>query len=250
MRYTAGMNTAPSASAKRILMIVANPAVSPVTGWPIGFWAAELTHPWLEFVKAGYNVALASPAGGAVKVDNYSDPRDASGYSANDIISLGVLSQPLMAGLLEKTAALADVKLADFDAVFVCGGQSPMVTFIENAALHRFLAAAYEAGKVVALVCHGTCVLLKVRTSDGKLLVEGRTWTGFANSEEQFAEKAVGRKIQPFWIETEAKKIAGTNFITHNAFEEFAVRDGRLITGQQQNSGGAAARLVVEALGR
>lgn len=231
-------------------MIVANPAISPVTGWPIGFWAAELTHPWLEFVKAGYAVELASPAGGKTVVDGYSDPRDASGYSANDIISMGVLSTPGMAAMLDRTKALADLKPADYDAIFVCGGQSPMVTFFENAALHAFVAAAYEAGKITALVCHGTCVLLKVRTSDGKLLVEGKTWTGFANSEERFAEAAVGSKIQPFWIETEAKKIAGTNFITHNAFEEFAVRDGRLITGQQQNSGGAAARLVIAALGQ
>lgn len=231
-------------------MIVANPAISPVTGWPIGFWAAELTHPWLEFAKAGYSIELASPAGGKTVVDGYSDPRDASGYSANDIISMGVLSTPAMAAMLEKTKALAEVKVADYDAIFVCGGQSPMVTFFENAALHAFVASAYEAGKVTALVCHGTCVLLKVRTSDGKLLVEGKTWTGFANSEERFAEQAVGSKIQPFWIETEAKKIAGTNFITHNAFEEFAVRDGRLITGQQQNSGGAAARLVIAALGQ
>jgi len=244
------MNSASSASAKRILMIVANPAISPITGWPIGFWAAELTHPWLEFVKAGYEVSLASPVGGKTQVDGYSDPRDPSGYSANDIISLGVLTNPHMAGMLEKTKALAEVKLADFDAVFICGGQSPMVTFIENAALHRFIAQAYEAGKIVALVCHGTCVLLKVRTSDGKLLVEGKSWTGFANSEERFAEQAVGREIQPFWIETEAKKLAGTNFITHNAFEEFAVRDGRLITGQQQNSGAAVARFVIEALGK
>ena len=60
----------------------------------------------------------------------------------------------------------------------------------------------------------------------------------------------MGRKLQPFWIETEARKIQGTNFITHNAFESFAVRDGRLITGQQQNSGTAAAKLVIETLGR
>lgn len=244
------MNTTSAASAKRILMIVANPAVSPVTGWPIGFWAAELTHPWVEFVKAGYSVELASPQGGKTVLDSYSDPRDASGYSASDIISLGVLNQPSMTAMLERTKAIADLKPADYDAIFVCGGQSPMVTFIEHAALHRFLVSAYEAGKVMALVCHGTCVLLKLRTGDGKLLVEGKTWTGFANSEEQFAEKAVGTKLQPFWIETEARKIPGTNFITHNAFEEFAVRDGRLITGQQQNSGGAAARLVVEALGK
>ncbi len=230
-------------------MVVANPAVSPVTGWPVGFWAAELTHPWLEFVKVGYAVQLASPAGGKVAVDSYSDPRDASGYSANDIVSLGVLSHPHMAAMLDSTKPLADIALADFDAVFVCGGQSPMVTFVDNPALHRFLAEAFEAGKVVALVCHGTCALLHTRTRDGKLLVEGKTWTGFANSEERFAEAAVGRKLQPFWIETEARRIPGTNFITHNAFEAFAVRDGRLITGQQQNSGAAAAKLVIEALG-
>jgi putative intracellular protease/amidase len=33
-------------------------------------------------------------------------------------------------------------------------------------------------------------------------------------------------------------------------FKPFAVRDGSLITGQQQYSGAAAAELVVEALGR
>jgi putative intracellular protease/amidase len=231
-------------------MIVANPAISPVTGWPVGFWAAELTHPWVEFVNAGYAVELASPAGGKVAVDSYSDPRDPSGYSANDVISLGVLSSPKLAAGLETTRRLEDIALEDFDAVFVCGGQSPMITFVNDTLLHGFLVRAYDAGKVVALVCHGTCVLLHLRGADGKLLVEGKTWTGFANSEERFAEQAVGRKIQPFWIETEARKIPGTNFITHNAFESFAVRDGRLITGQQQNSGAAAARLVIEALGR
>lgn len=235
---------------KHVLMIVANPAVSPVTGWPVGFWAAELTHPWLEFVKAGYRVSLASPAGGRVQVDSFSDPRDPKGYAGTDIVSLGVLSHPHMAAMLDNTTPLKDVPPGDFDAVFVCGGQSPMVTFIDNAELHRFLAVAYEAGKVLALVCHGTCALLRVRTSDGRLLVEGKTWTGFADSEERYVEAAVGAKVQPFWIETEARKISGTNFITHNALEEFAVRDGRLITGQQQHSGGAAARLVIEALGK
>lgn len=236
--------------AKRVLMVIANPAVSPVTGWPVGFWAAELTHPWVEFTQAGYAVELASPAGGPVVPDSYSDPRDPSGYSAEDVVSLGVLSHPRMVEKLAQTRRLADLTPGDCDAVFVCGGQSPMVTFVNDTALHRFVAQVYEAGKVVALVCHGTCVLLHARTSDGKLLVDGRTWTGFADSEERFAETAVGRKLQPFWIETEARKIPGTNFITHNAFESFAVRDGRLITGQQQNSGAAAAKLVIETLGR
>ncbi|NWF88787.1 MAG: type 1 glutamine amidotransferase domain-containing protein, partial [Ignavibacteriaceae bacterium] len=66
---------------------------------------------------------------------------------------------------------------------------------------------------------------------------------------EQFADNFVGQKIQPFWIEDEAKEIPNTNFITGGLFKPFAVRDGRLITGQQQYSGTQAAKLVIEALG-
>jgi putative intracellular protease/amidase len=80
--------------------------------------------------------------------------------------------------------------------------------------------------------------------------VKGKTWTGFANSEEAFADAWVGKKIQPFWIEAEARKIEGTNFIVNSMFKAFAVRDGNLITGQQQFSGAAAAKLVVDALGQ
>jgi putative intracellular protease/amidase len=136
------------------------------------------------------------------------------------------------------------------DAVFLAGGQSPMVTMIDDGNLQAFIARAYEAGKVVSVVCHGTCILLKTRLSDGELLVKGKTWTGFANSEEAFADAWVGQRIQPFWIEDEAKKLEGTNFVVTSMFKPFALRDGNLITGQQQFSGGAAAEMVVAALGR
>jgi putative intracellular protease/amidase len=229
--------------------VAANPATSPTTGWPIGVWAAELTHPYWEFIEHGYVVDIISPAGGDLLIDGFSDPRHESGYSAHDLISLGFLSSPQHAALLKNTRSLAEVKVADYDALFVAGGQSPMVTMIDNEPLQRFIAAFYEAGKVVAIVCHGTCTLLKTRLSNGQLLVDGKTWTGFANSEEQFADGFVGQRIQPFWIEDEAKKLPNTNFITGAMFQPFAVRDGRLITGQQQYSGGPAARLVIEALG-
>jgi putative intracellular protease/amidase len=234
---------------RRILMIAANPAVSPTTGWPVGFWAAELTHPYWVFAEAGYQVDIASPKGGALQVDGYSDPRDASGYSADDFPSLGFLSSPKHAALLANTPAIDSVAVADYDAVFLAGGQSPMVTFVDDQKLHRLVADFHDAGKVVAVVCHATCVLLKARGADGKLLVDGKTWTGFANSEEQFADAFVGQKIQPFWIEDEARKLPNTHFVVNTRFREFALRDGRLITGQQQFSGAAAARLVVEALG-
>jgi putative intracellular protease/amidase len=152
--------------------------------------------------------------------------------------------------LLENTAAIDGVDPKDYDAVFLVGGQSPMFTFRENPKVQQLVADFYEAGKITALVCHATCALLDTRLSTGELLVNGKTWTGFANAEEAFADNFVGQRIQPFWIEDEARKIEGSNFVVDQMFRDFAVRDGRLVTGQQQFSGAAAARLVIEALGR
>jgi putative intracellular protease/amidase len=238
------------APSKKILLVASNPAVSPTTGWPIGFWWAELTHPYWAFSEAGYGVDIVSPKGGDLQADGYSDPEDASGWSANDLISLGFKHSPKHAALLKGTKPISAVSAADYDAILVIGGQSPMITQIDDAMLHRLIASFYEADKITALICHGTASLLKVRLSDGKLLVEGKTWTGFANSEEDVADGVVGKKIQPFRIEDEARKISGTNFITSYTFAPFAVRDGLLVTGQQQVSGATAARLIIEALGK
>ncbi len=234
---------------KKVLIVVSNPAVSPITGWPIGGWAAEFVHPYWEFTEHGYQVTIASPKGGKVEIDGFSDPRDVSGYSAHDILSLGFLASPQHAALLENTPSIADINPNDYDALFIAGGQGPMITMIDDQQLHRFVADFYAAGKVLAVVCHATCLLLKVQLADGTLLVEGKTWTGFANTEEEFADSFVGKRIQPFWIEEEARKLPNTNFIVGPRFGVFAVRDGRLITGQQQYSGSAAAKLVIEALG-
>jgi len=244
------LNVTRPESRKRILMLAGNPSTSTVTGWPVGFWWAELTHPWWAFVEAGYEVEIRSLSGGALQADGYSDPEDASGYSAADVLSLGFKKSLTHAALLENTRNISDVNAADWDAIFVVGGQSPMFTFRGHEQLQRLLASFYEAGKVTALVCHGTCALLETRLSNGELLVKGKTWTGFANSEEKYADQFVGQRIQPFWIEDEARAIPDTNFVVDQMFREFAVRDGLLVTGQQQFSGAAAARLVIEAIGR
>jgi putative intracellular protease/amidase len=41
----------------------------------------------------------------------------------------------------------------------------------------------------------------------------------------------------------------GANYINGGLFKAFAVRDGRLITGQQQYSGRKVAQMVIEAMG-
>lgn len=235
---------------RRVLMVVSNPTVSDRTGWPVGFWWAELTHSYWEFVGAGYQVDIVSPDGGEVKADKWSDPRDESGYSADDLLSLGFIGSPPHAALLEKTPALDAVDVDAYDAVFLVGGQAPMYTFARDPRVHEVVRTFFESGRPTAVVCHATSVLLEATGSDGKLLVTGRTWTGFANSEEDVADAFVGQPLQPFRIEDRARALPDTNFIVHGPFQPHAVRDGNLITGQQQHSGPPAARSVIEALGR
>jgi putative intracellular protease/amidase len=234
---------------KRVAIVASNPAVSDQTGWPIGFWWSELTHPYWELTGHGYQVDVASPDGGKLEADSWSDPRDESRYSADDLLSLGFVNSPDHLRLVEESKSIAELGVDGYDAVLLVGGQAPMYTFVDDGRVHDLVTSFYVAGKVTAVICHATCVLLKTRLADGRLLVDGKTWTGFANSEERFADEYVGQRIQPFWIEEEARQLENTNFIVSGRFKSHAVRDGNLITGQQQYSGTAAARLIVEALG-
>jgi len=234
---------------KRVLLLASNSAVSQQTNRPIGFWWGELTHPYWEFVEHGYEVDVASPDGGKLEGDKWSDPRDESGYSADDLLSLGFINSRTHIKLVSESKPLADVHADNYDALLAVGGQGPMYTFYQSEEVHNLLRDFYEAGKPTAVICHATCALLETRLSDGRLLVEGKTWTGFANSEEDYVDEYAGQKVQPFRIEDEAKKLDGTNFMVASRFKPHAVRDGLLITGQQQYSGAAAARLMIEALG-
>lgn len=241
---------------KRVAIVIANPAVSDTTGWPVGFWWSELTHPYYEFTETGYEVEIFSPAGGRCEPDAMSDPRDESGYSATDLISMGFINTPSLAALVENTKTVDEIDVAKYDALVVAGGQAPMFTFEKADDLHRKFVEFYEAGKVTSALCHGVAILKFARLSNGEFLAKGKTVTGFANVEEDFADNAVwqygmlpqGQHIMPWRVEDAMKEI-GANYIQAGMWRGFAVRDGNLITGQQNFSGGETARAIIAALG-
>lgn len=242
---------------KRIAIVIANPAVSTTTGWPVGFWWSELTHPYLAFHEAGYEVEIFSPSGGKCEADGMSDPRDASGYSASDLISMGFIATAALAKLVEDTKPVSAIDVNQFDAIVVAGGQAPMFTFESAKDLHAKFAAFYDAGKIAAALCHGVAILRYATSANGDLIAKGKTVTGFANVEEDFADEAVwgmgflprGKNIMPWRIEDELKRL-GANYVQSGLWRGFAIRDGNLVTGQQNFSGAETARLVIEALGR
>src|SRR5436853_578196 len=118
-----------SSKPKRVLIVVANPSTASTVGWPVGFWGAELTHPYYELSERGFAVTIASPDGGQVRLDSLSDPRDPSKWSAEDLITMGFVNTPELMALLDNTPALADLDCDDYDAIMVAGGLSPMWTY-------------------------------------------------------------------------------------------------------------------------
>lgn len=102
----------------------------------------------------------------------------------------------------------------------------------------------YEKAKIVAVICRVSTLLLWTRLSNGRLLAEGKKWTGFTDVEEHAIDAAFSMKQNDYRIQGEASQVEGTTFLC----QPFAIRDGRLITGQQQYSSGVTAELVLEAL--
>jgi putative intracellular protease/amidase len=249
-------NPARPGAPRRVAIVLANPAVSTTTGWPVGFWWSELTHPWLAFTEKGYEVELFSPDGGACVADAMSDPNDASGYSASDLVSQGFLHTPALRALVEATQPVVELEVARFDAILVAGGQSPMFSFERATALHAKFVEFYLAGKVAAALCHGVAILKYARLPDGRPLAQGKTVTGFANVEEDFADNAVwdmgllprDRHVMPWRIQ-DALAGLGANYVQAGLWRSFAVRDGNLVTGQQNFSGAETAALIIRALG-
>jgi putative intracellular protease/amidase len=237
-----------SSRPKRVLIVVANPTTATTVGWPVGFWGAELTHPYYELTERGVEITIASPQGGKVEMDALSDPRDPSKWSSEDLVTMGFVNTPELMALLEDTPKLADLALEGYDAIMIAGGLAPMFSFRHDESLHAAIRHFYEAEKPTCIYCHGTAALVDLKLSDGSYLVDGKTVTGFSNVEEEYSDSFVGQRVMPFRVE-DALKARGANYVHGGLFKAFVVRDGRLITGQQQYSGRKVAQALIEALG-
>jgi putative intracellular protease/amidase len=54
---------------KRVAIVIANPATSTATGWPVCFWWSELTHSYFVLNEKGYEIEVFSPDGGRCEAD-------------------------------------------------------------------------------------------------------------------------------------------------------------------------------------
>lgn len=221
-------------SMKKVLFVVTSHDKLGDTGEKTGFWIEELVAPYYELADKGIQIDIATPLGGQPPID----PKSADPSAATEDTKRFDADKELQAKL-SHTLTLADVKEADYDAVFYPGGHGPLWDLVTDKNSIELIQSFYTNNKPVAFVCHAPAALKNVKI-DGEYLVKGKKVTGFTNSEEE----AVGlTKVVPFLLEDVLKANGGIYSKTED-WHPYAVEDGLLITGQNP----ASSKLVAEKL--
>jgi putative intracellular protease/amidase len=226
-------------NARNALVIVTSHADMGWTGRKTGFYYDEMATPYWALVDAGYTVDIASPKGGAAPYDlgSYGEPGKRAAPVQRFIDDASSMAK------ITTTLPLSTVDPAAYDAVFLPGGHGTMWDFTD-ASVATAVGTAWDHGAVVGAVCHGPAGLVKARQADGRPLVAGLKVNAFTDAEEM----AVGlTHVVPFLLETELRAL-GARFEATANFEAHAVRDGRLVTGQNPRSVPAVTALLLEAL--
>ena len=208
------------------------------TGMATGWYLPELAHPYKVLLDAGFtmdDIDVISPKGGVAPLDP-----DSAVYFKDDAICQWFQADATAQTMVKTTKTPSQISAKDYAAVLIPGGHGPMFDLVKNNETAAIIAQIYEAGGYVAAVCHGPAALIPVKLSSGESIVKGKNLTAFTNSEERFMHLTAA---MPFALETALVQL-GANFQQVGDWQVKVVRDGRLITGQQQNS----AKLLAETL--
>ncbi len=224
----------------KVLMVATSHAVMGDSGAPTGAWLEELSTPYYAFLDADCEVEIASIKGGPIPFDPHS-------HSAESNVSASArrfLRDPAAMLKVEQSVPIKQVNAAHIDVLLLPGGHGTMWDFPNNRVLGALVTAVWETGGVLAAVCHGPAGLVNAVDGRGIHIVKGRRVSAFTDSEER-ASGLDG--VVPFLLETRLRS-QGAQFVGGPDFQPFAVRDGRLVTGQNPASAQHLSELVFEAL--
>jgi putative intracellular protease/amidase len=209
------------------------------TGRPTGLWLEELAVPYYA-LDAEAEMTLASIAGGEVPLDPQSIR--GTGDIPSEVQRFLDDANAMMA--LKTTPSLKQLDATAYDAIFLPGGHGTMWDFPGDAPLAAAISRAHDAGSVIAAVCHGVAGLVSATRGDDRPFVEGKRISSFTDAEEEAAGLT---SVVPFLLETRLRKLGALIEKAPN-FQPFAVRDGRLITGQNPASANQVVQLILQAL--
>jgi putative intracellular protease/amidase len=207
------------------------------------FWLSEVTHPFWHLTERGVEVDFASPLGGKVVYDPYSDPYFEHSTETDDLVSKGFLSDKALVARLEATAKLSDVDLTRYDAVHVAGGRGATFDLYPNKDVAKALNYFWEKDKIVGAICHGAIALGNIPD-----LIRGRRTTGYTLEGDKALQQMFGSGfVIPHYPQTVLEE-AGSKYSRVGANDPYVIRDGRLVTGQNQQSASEYALTLLHAM--
>ena len=220
-------------AADRVLLVVssAGTAEDPESGYEFD----ELTQAWWTFVDNGYEVEIASPAGGEPQSEEKNPMWAFNARFLEDEAAIRAASN---------TTPLADVSPDDYAAVFIIGGSGAAIDLPDNAHLQALVAGVYDRSGVIGAVCHGPAGLVNV-TVGNRPFLEGRQVTAFTNDEEAL----FGNKEGKGWSLEDRIVAEGGRFDGAGVMQLHVVTDGRLVTGQNPFSTARTAEATIRAMG-
>jgi putative intracellular protease/amidase len=211
------------------------------TRYATGYWAEEFASPYKIVTDAGHEVVVATPNGAIPTVDMMSlRPEMAGGVKGALELEAIIRSAEAM----RRPLKLSDVRLEDYDAVYLPGGHGPMSDLAFDADVGRLLTAQLASGNPLFIVCHGPAAMLATRIH-GVSPFKGYKVTCFTDEEEA----AVGMAAKSTWLlETDLKEKIGVNFSRAKMWEPYMVEDRNLVTGQNPASAAVLGKRMLEVL--
>src|SRR5271155_1573952 len=211
------------------------------TRYATGYWAEEFANPYEILTDAGHEVVVATPKGVIPTVDMMSLRPEMTG-GIDSALELEAIIRSAEA--MRRPLQLSDVRLEDYDAVYLPGGHGPMADLAFDADVGRLLTAQLASGNPLFIVCHGPAAMLATRIH-GVSPFKGYRVTGFANEEEE----AVGIAASATWLlETELKEKIGVRYSRGEIWKPYMVEDRNLVTGQNPASAAVLAKRLLEVL--
>jgi putative intracellular protease/amidase len=199
------------------------------TRYATGYWAEEFAAPYKAITEAGHEVVVATPNGVTPNVDMMSMRPSMAGGEEGALELEAIIRS---AEMMRRPLHLSDVRLDDYDSVYLPGGHGPMADLSLDADVGRILTAQLASGKPLAIVCHGPAAMLATRIH-GESPFKGYRITCFTDEEEE----AVGLASRSTWLlETELKDKIDIRFSRGEIWKPYMVEDRNLITGQNPAS--------------
>jgi putative intracellular protease/amidase len=214
-----------------------------ITNSETAFWLSEVTHPYWHLTERGVKVDFASPSGGKVVFDRYSDPYFEKSTEPDDLVSKGFLSDKALAAKLETTLKLKDVDLSAYDAIHVAGGRGATFDLFPNDDVARALEYFWARDKVVGAICHGAIALGNIPDR-----IRGRRVTGFTLEGDRQLQALFGSGfLIPHYPQTVLEQ-TGAVYTSVAPDAPRVVVDGKLVTGQNQQSASEYALVLLHAM--